>query len=283
MGKIIQKISTLENFRILQIENSKVQDDNELREALKKLTNERIDLQLAFESEKETSVISQKSAIRLKSFSVGTIPDYKYSYIRTKYTNKFILPQTFSSVYLLPTYQKDQRVFIINLSKKKIYNFLASERAKKFKLADLLASLTNFDEYQETQQSQISGIEGPLKEEQDDFIWIPQFSSTSPVLLNQHAVDSFKDYSDSGINAVSYLYPSNLLQLCSLSKIELKYPTKEDNLKIVYQEEDILVDNDFVIGIVNKELLKELNMPVFMTLIDQERFIVSENTKNQGN
>lgn len=289
----------MEKFKILDIQHSKMTDITQLKNKLRELLNDRTEIDLKFrENGSPATLVSQKQAIRLKNFSVGQVHNSPYQFIRSRYTNKFILPQTFSSVYLLPTFQKDQRIFIINFSKIcyslfttshfffQIFLLIASERAKKFKLSDLLASLINFDDFNQsviapTTQNE-SCSDSQIKDSNSDsgFIWIPQFSSTSEVLFNQQLVDTFQDRSEPSIHSVitisSELSFILTIQVCALSKIEMVYPSKASNLRVDYQEEEILIKNDFVVGIVNKELLKFLNMPVFMTLIKQEQFLKSD-------
>lgn len=117
LGDAIDKLKTVENFRILDILKHEIDHPETLSDKLRDLVGEEINLSLDFEANNATTLTSQKTAIRLKCFAPGYVLNSKYMYIRSRYTKKLILPKTFSSVYLLPTFQKDQRIFVINLSR----------------------------------------------------------------------------------------------------------------------------------------------------------------------
>lgn len=103
----------------------------------------------------QSTLVAKKFTLRFKSFHVGKISNYKNAFIRTQYIKKFILPQSFTSVYIIPTFAQKEMIFLIHISKHHIIkiwktDFLASERFKKFKMVDLVASFLNWNPEDET-------------------------------------------------------------------------------------------------------------------------------------
>ena len=134
IGNTLAKVKQHKRFKIKDLDCLKTANPDEVQNKLKTLFGQRVNLELQKEiilspdrnrgsqegvntKQKQTTITSKKMALRLKSFNVGRIPDTPWLFLRTRYKKRFILPQSFSSVYIIPSFDLQRMIFLIHLSK----------------------------------------------------------------------------------------------------------------------------------------------------------------------
>ena len=53
----------------------------------------------------------------------------------------------------------------------------------------------------------------------------------------------------------------------------MTYEHHRDNIEIVMKENDVVVKDNFVIGILDLEMMTQLELPLFMTLVQMNDFV----------
>jgi len=125
VGELLLIAKQLQDFNSINDFNSiEVKDRDEINGKLKDvfiIKKHNDDIELLGELKKvlsadETVLMTNMTAVRLKYYNPGTIPSIPFRYMRSRFEKRFLLPHVICNVYLLPTFEDDVKMFIIQLS-----------------------------------------------------------------------------------------------------------------------------------------------------------------------
>lgn len=168
-----------------------------------------------------------KLAYRIRSLMADEIDGVKY--IRTTYYNRTILPKSLAPVFLIPTCDPDVALIVVQFT---------SERSKKFSMNEFI-----------TNQIQSLLAQDASVEQENRNIWIPQFMYKGKYNECQDVLKIFGD-GDESINLEKKTYMKSAI---IKAQLEINTPIFEDRIRIKPKEEDIVINGEFLIGLVNKE------------------------------
>lgn len=236
----------IENFNIEETFKENFTCNNGLETSIKDLFGERRVITLNFDEKKTDAVEQPKSLIsyskltyRIKNLMAQKINGVKY--IRTCYCNRTILPKSLAPVFLIPTCDPEVSMIVVQFT---------SERSKKFSMTEFLTNQI---------QSLLAQNETSQCEENQN-IWIPQFVYKGNYNECGELLENFADGgTGDDVDSRSYLQTAIIK-----AQLELNTPIFDDRIQITPKDEDIVINGDFLVGLVNSDLLQLLKIPLSM-------------------